>query len=111
MPRRFTTEQLEAMASEGRVTPEMRRLLLDEFGAICHHSLCLLACIFPLSGETKESRCDVPLLTVKEVSRLSGISEKTVYRHARSGKLKATRFGRRVMFHPEEVDKYRKIQD
>ena len=104
--RRFTTEELEEMAAQDRLSRAAKRGLFHEVGACISRGILLFVCIFKRTdheNDTPEAR----LVTAKEFARITTLSEKTIYRDARMGKLKCVRQGRRVMFPIEELDRYR----
>lgn len=98
------------MAVKERLTRATKRSLLREMGSFINRGILLFACILKRSA-SDESEPPVPrLVTAKEFARITTLSEKTIYRDARMGKLKCVRQGRRVMFPAEELDRYRTMQ-
>ncbi|WP_422359113.1 helix-turn-helix domain-containing protein [Reichenbachiella sp.] len=51
----------------------------------------------PISGE---------YLSVEDLNRMLGVSEKTVYRMIKSGSLKAKKFGRKYIIRKKDLDEY-----
>ena len=110
MPRRrFTTEELETMAVNERLARKTKQTLFEEMGAYVHRGILLVVCLFKRT-EGENDELEPRLVTAKEFARITTLSEKTIYRDARMGKLKCVRQGRRVMIPIEELDRYRTMQ-
>lgn len=51
------------------------------------------------------------VLSLEEVAKLLGVSERTIRREVKAGKLRAFRVGSQLRFRPESVDEYMKNQE
>ena len=79
--------------------------LYDELGRVVAKLSLRLLELVPLHDPESELK-ERPSITAKELARMTTLSEKTIYRDARLGKLKSIRIGHRVMFTRDDIDEW-----